>query len=222
LIIDQNSYNKYLVFIKKHPIFIVKPIDGNGGKGVQKIDIKENKDLSKLFNELLLRKQILLEEYIIQNKEINKLSPSSVNTLRLFTFYDNKNVYVLNSVFKIGNGGVTDNFSSGSMYTFLDDNGQVMIPAIDKDDHVFTIHPLTKTKIVGFKVPYYKEAINLVKECSKIVPNVRYIGWDVAITNDGPVIIEGNCYPGIFQMKPSLSNTHEGLISKYQKYLDLK
>jgi hypothetical protein len=23
-------------------------------------------------------------------------------------------------------------------------------------------------------------------------------------------------------MKPSLSNTHEGLISKYQKYLDLK
>lgn len=222
LIIDQNSYNKYLVFIKKHPIFIVKPIDGNGGKGVQKIDIKENKDLSKLFNELLLRKQILLEEYIIQNKEINKLSPSSVNTLRLFTFYDNKNVYVLNSVFKIGNGGVTDNFSSGSMYTFLDDNGQVMIPAIDKDDHVFIIHPLTKTKIVGFKVPYYKEAINLVKECSKIVPNVRYIGWDVAITNDGPVIIEGNCYPGIFQMKPSLSNTHEGLISKYQKYLDLK
>ena len=61
----------------------------------------------------------------------------------------------------------------------------------------------------------------MVKKASKIIPEVKYIGWDVAITPDGPVIIEGNCYPGVFQMKPSFNKEHIGLIPKYEKYMDI-
>ena len=76
-----------------------------------------------------------------------------------------------------------------------------------------------KKDIYGFKVPFYEEACQMVKEASKVVPSVRYVGWDVAITNKGPVIIEGNCFPGVFQIRPSFDRSHTGIIPKYKKYM---
>ncbi len=221
LVIDENSFDKFTKFITKHNPIIVKPIDGSGGKGVEKYEIDEDSNVDALFNTLLIRKQLLIEECITQHDDINKLYADSVNSLRIFTFFDGKESHVLNSVFKIGNGGVTDNFSSGSMYTFVDDNGVVLCPAIDQDDHYFEVHPITNEKIVGFKVPMFDKACKLVKDASKVVPEVKYIGWDIAITPKGPVIIEGNCYPGVFQMKPSFSEKHIGLIPKYKEFMDI-
>ena len=60
---------------------------------------------------------------------------------------------------------------------------------------VFHKHPTTKEKIVGFKVPMFKEAIELVKEAAMIIPEIGYVGWDIAISTNGPVIVEGNSYP---------------------------
>ena len=221
LVIDENSFKKFENFIKKHNPIIVKPINGSGGKGVEKYEIDEDSNIKALFNTLLIRKQLLIEECIIQHQEINKLYSDSINSLRLFTFFDGDNTYVLNSVFKIGNGGVTDNFSSGSMYTFVNDEGIIICPAIDQDDNYYEVHPITKEKILGFKIPDYDKACKLVIEASKVVKEVKYIGWDVAITPSGPVIIEGNSYPGVFQMKPSFSKNHLGLIPIYEKYMDI-
>ena len=222
LIINDNSFENFKEFISKHNPIIVKPLDGEGGKGVEKYEIDEESNIKALFNTLLIRKQLLIEECVSQHDKINKLYADSVNTLRLFTFYDGKNSYVLNSVFKIGNGGVTDNFSSGSMYTFTNDKGVVICPAIDQDDNYYENHPITNERILGFEVPMYNKACNLVKEAAKVVKEVKYIGWDVAITPTGPVIIEGNSYPGVFQMKPSFAKEHVGLIPKYQKYMAIE
>ena len=221
LIINDDNYDEFLKFTSKHKKIIAKIINGEGGKGISVLEVnKENAESS--FKELLNNKQTLIEEVIVQNKEISRLYSGSVNTLRLFTFFDGENAYVLNSVFKIGNGGVTDNFSSGSMYTFTDENGVVIVPAIDQNDNIYEVHPITKEKIVGFKVPLYDEACRLVCEAAKLSPTIKYIGWDVAITDDSPVIIEGNSYPGVFQIKPSLTDNHVGLIPKYQKYMNIK
>lgn len=210
----------FLDFIKKHNEFIAKPIDGSGGKGVMKYEVDNNE--KELYKAVIGLKQNLIEEVIKQHGEINKLYKDSVNTLRLFTFFDGENAHILNSVFKIGNGGVTDNFSSGSMYTFVNDRGIVIAPAIDQDDKLYENHPITLQKIIGFKVPMYKEAVEMVLEAAKLVPSIKYIGWDVAISTDGPVIIEGNSFPGVFQIKPSLSKEHIGLIPKYQKYMEIE
>ena len=105
------------------------------------------------------------------------------------------------------------------MYTYVSSDGDVYVDAIDREDNIYTKHPISGEKIVGFKVPMFKEAVELVKECSKIVPEIAYVGWDVAISEEGPVIVEGNCFPGVYQVKPSLVDKKEGLIPKYNEIM---
>ena len=56
------------------------------------------------------------------------------------------------------------------------------------------------------------------KACQK-VPQVGYIGWDVAITEKGACLVEGNEFPGVFQIKPSYMDKPEGILPRYNKYM---
>ena len=206
-------------FLKNKKEIIVKPLDGEGGNGVEKI--KVNSDIEKLYQKLIDNNQTLVEEVIKQHKQMNKLYDKSVNTLRMFTFVKDGKAYFLQAILKIGNGGVIDNFSSGGMYTFVDNNGVVLAPAIDQDDNYFEKHPLTNEKIVGFKVPLFNEAVELVRKAALIVPDMAYVGWDVAIGEDKPILVEGNWFPGVFQMKPSFKENKDGILTLYKKYMDI-
>lgn len=219
MVIDSN-YNEFIKFCSDKKEIIVKPIDGCGGIGVELIKLN-NKNLKKIYDKLISNKQILIEEKIKQHKSLNNLNKSSVNTLRIVTFFDGKKTHILNTVFKIGNGGVTDNFSSGSMYTFVKD-GKVIVPAIDREDNIFETHPISNIDIIGYEIPNYEKAIELVKECSKVIKEVKYVGWDVAILEDDVCLIEGNCYPGIYQIKPKFMNIKEGLINTYEHAMKIK
>lgn len=198
-------------FLKNKDDVIYKPIAGDGGHGIEKVPVKEAINL--------IGNNGLLEEVVVQHKELGKLYNNSVNTLRIFTLLVDNKPNVIQTILKIGNGGIIDNFSSGGMYTFLNEKGIVSVPAIDQADNIYKTHPITKEKIVGFKVPMYDKALKLVREASKLVPEIAYIGWDVAITEKGPVIIEGNCYPGVFQIKPSFLEKKVGILPKYEDIL---
>lgn len=215
------KYEDFVNFVKCKDKIVVKPLNECGGKGVEVISIGKDSDLERIFNSLIRNKQYLVEDYIYQSRQMSLLYNKSVNTLRILTFYKNKKVYILKSILKIGNGGSVDNFSSGGMYTFVDENGKVYVPAIDEEGNVFEVHPISKKKIVGFEIPKYKEVVDFVKELGLVVPKVRYVGWDIAITDDGPVVVEGNNFSGIFQVKPSISGIKTGDLPNYRKYMDI-
>ncbi len=217
----ENNKDEFIMFFKNHKAIIVKPIDATGGNGVEKFEYTSDEQASILYDTLIQNKQLLVEDCIIQHPDMNSLYEKSVNTMRMFTFLKDGQPYFLQAVLKIGNGGVVDNFSSGGMYTYADESGTVFVEAIDRDDNIYYEHPISKAKIVGFKIPMFKEAVELVKECAKKVPEISYVGWDVAISKNGPVIVEGNCFPGVYQVKPSLSNKKEGLIPKYKKLMNI-
>lgn len=217
--VDDVTKEEFINFFKENGEIIIKPIDGEGGKGVEKLKYSE-KEATNIYNKIKDHK-FIAEQCIKQNKELNRLYDKSVNSLRMFTFYKEGQAYFLQAVLKIGNGGVVDNFSSGGMYTYINEEGYVFVEAIDQNDNIFYEHPISKTQIVGFKIPMFEEAVELVKEAAKVVPEIRYVGWDVAIGENEPIIIEGNCFPGVFQTKPSLSKTKEGLIPKYKKVMSI-
>lgn len=219
MVLNENNYNDFLDFFKQNKVIIVKPIDGEGGKGIEKYEYINDEESKIVYSSLLFKKQLLVEQCIKQHPDMNKLYNKSVNTLRMFTFYKDGQAYFLQAILKVGNGGVVDNFSSGGMYTYVDDEGTVYAEAIDQMDNKYYKHPISNETIVGFKVPMFKEAVSMVKEVAKVVPEMGYIGWDVAISEDGPVLVEGNCYPGVFQVKPSLVEKKEGIIPKYNKVM---
>ncbi len=70
-------------------------------------------------------------------------------------------------------------------------------PAAGRNGKVFYTHPDTGESIVRFHIPYYKEAVDFVKNLALVRPDVGYVGWDIAITPDGPTLIEGNPFQGI-------------------------
>ena len=67
---------------------------------------------------------------------------------------------------------------------------------MDKKKHVYEKHPVTGCEIPGFQFPYWNEVLEMCKKASFEIPEVGYIGWDVAITPTGPVFVEGNELPG--------------------------
>ena len=219
MVLNENNYNDFLDFFKQNKVIIVKPIDGEGGKGIEKYEYINDEESKIVYSSLLFKKQLLVEQCIKQHPDMNKLYNKSVKTLRMFTFYKDGQAYFLQAILKVGNGGVVDNFSSGGMYTYVDDEGTVYAEAIDQMDNKYYKHPISNETIVGFKVPMFKEAVGMVKEAAKVVPEMGYIGWDVAISEDGPVLVEGNYYPGVFQVKPSLVEKKEGIIPKYNKVM---
>lgn len=214
------SLNDFKEFLKGKDKVVAKPVADCGGKGV--VVLEEFKNVKKIYEELLLNKQYLVEDYLIQHEDLSKLYPDSVNGLRILSFLDDNGVaHILNVILRIGNNGKVDNFSSGGMYTFVDKTGHVFVPAIDEAGHIYEKHPLTNEKIIGFRVPHYKDLEEMINKLSLIVPSVRYVGWDIAVTKKGLVVLEGNQYPGIFQVKPSISGKKEGILKEYRKYMDI-
>lgn len=55
--------------------------------------------------------------------------------------------------------------------------------------------------MLGFQIPNWEHAINVVKTAAEKIPQCRFIGWDVAFTEKGVELIEGNHNPGIFTLE---------------------
>ena len=179
-------------------LIFVKPVSNFGGTGIEQITTDENTDYQALANRLIESKQYLVEEAVKQHPELNALCPGSVNTLRIVTLMVEAQPHFLYALLRVGNGhSHVDNISSGGMYTLIDKDGILQFPAFcDKTGLYYDKHPLTGTLFPGFTVPLFQQAVQLCLDAAKVKPGLAYIGWDVAITEDGPVLIEGNILPG--------------------------
>lgn len=219
--LNESSYDEFVKFVNKHPVFIAKPDDDSGGKNVEAID-STNKDLKQLYNLLLKNGQTLLEEKITQCKELSVLYPLAINTIRVVTIYKDGIVHVPFVAIRIGNeGNVVDNFHSGGLFDVVDQDGVIRKPALNKENKIFEIHPYTGTSIIDFKIPMYDEIIDQCKKMAKIVPEIGYVGWDIAVSDKGLDVVEGNQLPGydIYQSYPHLNSDMCGLKPKFDELI---
>jgi hypothetical protein len=202
-------------FMGRHPVAMAKVPDSEGGAGIEKLAFDGSASASDVRNRLSATRQYLLEEFVAQHPEMALLNATSVNTLRIVTFVKDQKVHVLARVLKIGAGGDVDNFSAGGMYTMLDTNGMALYAAFDRHDAMHAVHPISGTSIVGFHVPRFSEVVDLVSRAAMELTDVPFVGWDVAVTPKGPIIIEANYNTGVFQAKPRASGTPQGLLAVY-------
>lgn len=237
--INVNTSNKedVMAFIKRHSVFMAKPIDGGCGLGIEKIKTDNYESLEEVYKYITREgTKFELEELLIQHPDISNIYPDSINTVRVVTIVttkegksiltipkeERKNVelvpHIICTYFRIGNGKYVDNFNSGGMVAPVDENiGIVSQVAIDKKKNVYDVHPKTGIQIKGFKFPYWDKVLEMCKEASKIVPEMGYVGWDVCFTPNGPVLVEGNEFPGndIYQL-PEHTPDKIGMMPKFE------
>lgn len=214
-------------WLQNHEIFFAKPNDGQCGKNIEKISTSDwNGDFEKLYAHLIENKLELLEEPVIQCEEMNKLNPSSVNTIRMVSVMNkNSDVTILATFSRIGNGKCVDNFNSGGMTAKIDvGTGKIIEDAVNKEGKIFENHPITGTKIKGFQIPYWDESKEMVKKAAKLSPHVRYVGWDVGMSENGPVLIEGNQFPGhdIYQVAEKIGENDIGVLPMFEEAMKNK
>ena len=193
----EDNYNEFLEFLDKHEVFMSKPYDGLGGADVKKEYSKDIENKEEYFNNAI-KNRIFLEELVKQHPDMNKLCEKSVNTMRIMTFNDHGKSRIIWMGLRVGNGiNSIDNFHAKGMAVNIDINtGKLVGNAIDKNLNEYEEHPFTHVKFDGFQIPCFEEAKKMVLEASLRNDKILVVGWDVAISDRGPVIIEGNRRPG--------------------------
>jgi hypothetical protein len=137
----------------------------------------------------------VLQRPIAQHPEMAALHPRSVNTMRVITVCDAEGARTFSRpMVKIGiAGSVVDNARAGGIQVFVDpDTGRMTGPGIMQRGGTVSHHPDTGVALDGFEIPHFERAIDLAVRLHRELPGLHSIGWDVAITEDGPTFIEGN------------------------------
>ncbi len=197
--------------------FIIKPAQSALGKGVMAFRRSENvfvdaagKRCSALDICDLMSGDCEFDCFVIQQRlrnhpELIRLSGNdNLQTVRFISFVDMAGkADILQAQLKLITGGnVTDNFEYG-----LTGNIQAQVSLADgKLTHAITIvpdgsgiktvaaHPQTDICFAGFQLPFWAEACRLVKRAALKFSPIRTIGWDIALTPDGPLVLEGNIW----------------------------
>ena len=217
------SAEEVAAFLAKHDEFMAKPVIGVVGQGIEKLRTADYPDVAALREHLLETGQVLLEEVLVQHPELARLEPNSVNCMRIITFIDKSGkVTVLQRVLKMGTGAVIDNFTTGGLYTTLDEHGRGQFGAFGKQGEIVTEHPTTGVRINGFQVPLWDQFLPFVETLARVEPRLQYIGWDIAVTPERMAVIEGNTVTGVYWMRPSLSGDRQGLLPKYRAVMGFR
>ena len=187
----------FIEFASKHPKFIAKPNNLYGGIGVCIYDTQET-TIFDIFEQLINQKDgVVIEELLMQSDDMNRLNDSCLNTVRIVTAYFADEVEIHFTSMRCGrNGSQIDNFCSGGLSTLIDaQSGRVITPFADRNRNFYDRHPDSGMETKSFRLPQWDEACALVKELAALIPECRVVGWDLAHTKDGWVMIEGNGCP---------------------------
>ncbi len=193
--IDADNKSVQAVLQNASGKLVLKDSKGQCGNGVKVIPTKGLNSTS-LKAALTETGNDYAEEFVTQHSDLMRMSPSGLNTIRIITQLNKKDeVDLLGCRLRITINSSVDNLAAGNIAAPIDDaTGKVTGPGvysdITKPDE--NNHPVTGTGIPDFQVPYWKETVAMVKAAALANKGNRSIGWDVAITQTGPELIEGN------------------------------
>ena len=187
--------------------FIIKPVTGKGGEDIflvlftengihvkQNVK-KENKTLSMSFKEFNIKRRSVVQEFVNQHESLKRLSQYSLNTIRIATLLTKeKTVIFLGGLIRIGHDkSIVDNSSSGGVAVGIDiESGTLKEIGYDFKSKTYRVHPTSGFIFAGFQIPFWKEILEIAKKTQLIFPYYKLLGSDIALSKEGPVIIEIN------------------------------
>lgn len=191
---------------------IFKPAKGNKGKGVFSVsrdsadgDLHLNGAPATLAE--VAQKIGMLDDYLIvakvqQGAYARDIFPGSANTIRIVTMQDPETgeIFIPAAIHRFGTTTTvpTDNFQTGGLSVAIELATGKLGRAVQFPTYTggelswLEAHPDTRTPITGVTVPRWNEVKATVTKLVEVFRFLKYVGWDVVVTDDGVVIIEGN------------------------------
>ena len=210
-----NEKELYDAFFNAHEVAIFKPVNGQMGKGihVEKLSgfLRDGTEL----RDYCIHNNVIVEELIVQHDKLNTLYPNAVNTVRIVTMQGK----CIAAALRMGVGDAcVDNAHAGGVFAEINiDKGVIDGSALRCGHERYECHPTTGTGIPGFEIPYWEECRQLCENASKLVPDIYLLGWDIAVTPDGPTVVEVNTTPGLMIIQAP--NCH-GIKHEFEKIKD--
>lgn len=179
-----------------------KPLDGVQGEGAFPLAVGAGriivKGVASSADELRkrLRGRFLFQERIEQHPAMSALNATSLNTVRLITFCRDGEATLFSAALRVGVAGKSvDNWAAGGLIVRIDAaTGELRGEGFFKPGYGgrATAHPDSGVAFAGFRIPYFEEAVQLVKRLHEYLRDIHSVGWDVGISTSGPTVIEGN------------------------------
>lgn len=176
---------------------------GGGGLGVSFLKDLDRNTVLKMLNKNSY--DMVIQEPIEQHPFMSTLNPSTVNTIRMTTFIVDKKAVPLAALVKVGNANVrVDNFMHGGHLIGMNLDGTSYTWALNIEHERVNVLPTGVNLSDGIRIPFFKEAVEMACESHLEIAKIRMVSWDICITPDGPMIIEGN-FGGDLRMHQALS-----------------
>lgn len=201
------------VFLEHPGRLFLKPAEGYGGRGAIALDVNQQAGvlaLANLFTGLActtgnlaseLSKEpmgYVIEHAIRQHDVIARLNPTSVNTIRIWVLTGSEGPKVAGAFLRVGRAGsVVDNTSQGGLSCAIDlDTGRIRMvlgQPPERTQHV--VHPDSGVQMVDVEIPFWEQCVSLAERALSVLPGATFVGMDIALGTDGPLIVEYNVEP---------------------------
>ena len=181
----------------------IKPFSAQGGKDCFILNEPLLQSNLPYYTSIFCSGSYIIQEIIHQHPMIAKINKSCINSLRFNSYLDaSGEAKILSAFMRFGrDGSPVDNGSSGGFYVAVDLNDGTLNnegkQLMRFGGNVFNSHPDTHFDFSNFEIPHFPNACLLVKQASELL-TYNMLGWDIAISEDGPIIIEANDNFSIF------------------------
>lgn len=213
---DGTTIEKWMPAIQAAPSRIfIKQIDGAHGSGAftakregERWRFRGILGTSEALHSFCLtnmqgRRGWIVQPEVRPHKELaQRLSPRALCTARLVTYIDGPTPRMLFAALRIPVGdSPTDNWSwglSGNLIAPIDlESGALGPGRTSRSPHwpviiSNAIHPDTGQSIEDYRLPFWEETKALALRAQDTLRQIPTAGWDIAITDSGPIIIETN------------------------------
>jgi len=162
--------------------------------------------------------RFVIQRRVTAHTELRVFNPVTLPTIRVVTCLDDRDVWVPRAVLKlpVGRAGV-DNFHAGGIACPVDPATGVVSAGIPKDGFDWlSVHPESRIRFDGMRLPFWREVIATVNRAAPLFSDLKCLGWDLAITDSGPLLIEANYEWGVdIVQRPHRQGINEGRFKEW-------
>ena len=200
-----NKWESFESFCNTDERVVFKIIDGTFGDNVFLAEIKNKQVIvhgqtytPERFISTLLEERYIVQQLIVQHPALQAFGTGCVNTVRTITVRGKSGkISVFAAFLRVGTDSTSfiDNRAKGGLAIGVDlETGKLMKYGFPHARYgtKYEVHPLSGIAFDGYQLPYWDELVELACSAHRQFYHLQSIGWDIAITANGPIFLEGN------------------------------